>query len=950
MPGQNDSSFPVTAVPSSSRLSQAADKDSSASDHNASHHSRPAFSPNPPTQHDSTGIHDDSSHPPTKSSKAKASETLRRSQACLACRKRKLRCDAKKPTCTRCENVWLAYQPSTDEASSSSAPPCEYDTSILAKIFKIGSPGDAPRLATSPSTSVIRYRDTIEESQEEQLWRENESLRAQIVQLQQQLRHGGNIPDSGLDVVSSAVHQTVQQLAASVTVHATRSGSELMGDMQCDVRKRQKLSLDDAIGAEERYNSCNRSVQEPVPAQKSRDTSSSPPLQRLEENGTERQPHHHASTMIPSVLSWRASVTNPKPAAIDPSAPPHYSHNNSTNSARSFSASKGASSPLLPSRQVLKRILQSCCHRSWLFSAVNINALNDVATLLQSTPFAADDHLIAQALMLACVATALPLLSTTMSTDISYPLVYKSIDALLRAHGHPTLPSRESRGWLLMVVTIYADGARDLLNQVTARSGGFVSLATFAVRLLLVEISYAYSTASSAQEGLALAVSDARLLHLHSSVTGCHPRFSTGVARSSQLARSLRGLMQSREQAFAFWSLFVHDCFQNRLALLPVFLERQAIQTGLPRQADSRGASSLKRNLDQMEAYVERPRGPPLLEPSDTSMCLLVKVSLVLDQCCKYNVATREHVRSSEAARKKNVGFRQEDETAFLAARESIRQSRRMLSQYDDRTISQSDAFAGSSGGGDLGRTRDIEMTMLLMQDRLRFAAEAVHHLAVLGLYETKIEIVHLFERGGGEARSMIGNAAIWLARLADMALQDACLLHSLPSFCSVAFFVAARWLLYLQFADQDELHIDFSTIVLALCRRGECYSRDGKYDLIFVASTQETIQLVLTDDSSTLRSLCIVSRPLSLGDTAVYAKAIAALKSECEVFGRICISPFTWPIEAISEFVVLPKLNPGGGKSALGAPVVEPGLVSIATLAASIDAADVLALANGCR
>lgn len=290
-------------------------------------------------------------------------------------------------------------------------------------------------------------------------------------------------------------------------------------------------------------------------------------------------------------------------------------------------------------------------------------------------------------------------------------------------------------------------------------------------------------------------------------------------------------------------------------------------------------------------------------------MCLLVKVSLVLDQCCKYNVATREHVRSSEAARKKNVGFRQEDETAFLAARESIRQSRRMLSQYDDRTISQSDAFAGSSGGGDLGRTRDIEMTMLLMQDRLRFAAEAVHHLAVLGLYETKIEIVHLFERGGGEARSMIGNAAIWLARLADMALQDACLLHSLPSFCSVAFFVAARWLLYLQFADQDELHIDFSTIVLALCRRGECYSRD-----------------------------------------AVYAKAIAALKSECEVFGRICISPFTWPIEAISEFVVLPKLNPGGGKSALGAPVVEPGLVSIATLAASIDAADVLALANGCR
>lgn len=59
-------------------------------------------------------------------------------------------------------------------------------------------------------------------------------------------------------------------------------------------------------------------------------------------------------------------------------------------------------------------------------------------------------------------------------------------------------------------------------------------------------------------------------------------------------------------------------------------------------------------------------------------------------------------------------------------------------------------------------------------------------------------------------------------------------------------------------------------------------------------------------------------------------------------MYGRICISPFTWPIEAISEFVPVTRTRQRVPRTS-----VEPGFVSIATLAASIEDAAVVDLAN---
>ncbi|SPC67413.1 uncharacterized protein UHOD_11745 [Ustilago sp. UG-2017b] len=132
--------------------------------------------------------HDDTTETQTKSSRTKPSDTLRRSQACLARRKRKLRCDARKPSCTRSEKAWLAYNPG-DDGTGSSTPPCEYDTSLLARIFKRSNSDDE----LTSSSSMSRQRDTAQEEQNEQLWEENEQLRAHIWYLPRQLQQNEDI-------------------------------------------------------------------------------------------------------------------------------------------------------------------------------------------------------------------------------------------------------------------------------------------------------------------------------------------------------------------------------------------------------------------------------------------------------------------------------------------------------------------------------------------------------------------------------------------------------------------------------------------------------------------------------------------------------------------------------------------------------------------------------------
>ncbi|CCF52361.1 hypothetical protein NDA11_006387 [Ustilago hordei] len=84
--------------------------------------------------------------------------------------------------------AWLAYHPGDDGAGSSTAP-CEYDTSLLARIFKRSNSD----VELTSSSSMSRQRDTAQEEQNEQLWEENEKLRAHIWYLPRQLQQNEDI-------------------------------------------------------------------------------------------------------------------------------------------------------------------------------------------------------------------------------------------------------------------------------------------------------------------------------------------------------------------------------------------------------------------------------------------------------------------------------------------------------------------------------------------------------------------------------------------------------------------------------------------------------------------------------------------------------------------------------------------------------------------------------------
>lgn len=431
--------------------------------------------------------------------------------------------------------------------------------------------------------------------------------------------------------------------------------------------------------------------------------------------------------------------------------------------------------------------------------------------------------------MLVTLAIGLPLLASAFPKGPAFATTFQDIDETVRVQLNLDLPQLNSSAWMPFVTRLYADGARSLVNQAQTGTAGLVTSATFVIRLLLVEAGHANSDVQSSQADLSSAASEARLLHLYSTAPGAHPRMSTGSTRSSHLARALRGLMQGKEKSFSFWSLFLHDCFHSRLSSLPVTLERQSIRAALPRRTEVDNMALTKHDLNEVEAYMNRRRNLPLLEAVDNSMSLLVKVGLVLDQCCEHAVTARQRVSSADAAEGRGITLQQEElDKAFVAAHESIRNSRMMLSHFDDRTLSRSSV---SGGGANVNRSRESLVSTLVLQDQLRFAAEVTHHLAVLSLFGTAMNLVDPFVQVD-EARGMICNAAVWLSRLAGMALREAPLLFALPSFCSSAFFVAARWLLFLQCADPEHFHEDVSTLVLVLSKRGERYARDSEYSI----------------------------------------------------------------------------------------------------------------------
>ncbi|CCF52362.1 hypothetical protein NDA11_000341 [Ustilago hordei] len=303
----------------------------------------------------------------------------------------------------------------------------------------------------------------------------------------------------------------------------------------------------------------------------------------------------------------------------------------------------------------------------------------------------------ARALLSTTIAIGLPLLLLTIPSGISASSTFKGMDDLLRSQAQLELPRLDDPLWMSIITRLYADCARDLAAQAQAKSGGYVSPATFVVRLILAEVSHAQSNIASAQADLALAASEARLLHLHTSAPGAHPRMSVGP---------------------------------SRLARLPVTIERQYIRIPFPRRVEAGDptTSPMPHSLDQTEAHILQRRGLPVIEDFDNSMSLLVKQQ------------------------------EQERERAFLAAHKGIRNSSMMLSHFDDRSASRPDK--ANSPANSRARSRESLVSALVLQDQARFAAEITHHLAVLSLVETRVKMADSLAQTG-EAHNMIVNAAV---------------------------------------------------------------------------------------------------------------------------------------------------------------------------------------------
>nr|CDI53139.1 putative protein [Melanopsichium pennsylvanicum 4] len=851
MPNQDGNSVGAASDSTSSGQVRAANANLPPSDTIASDESRTAGPSNLTHRHDPADNNDENPEFSTKGSKAKSSDTLRRSQACLACRKRKLRCDAKKPTCTRCEKAWLAYHPEADASSSAKAspPPCEYDASLLTKIFKRGGSNDPPTtISSQPCGSRQRLRH------EDQLTEENEQLRAQISQLQRQLLRDDKSPGPPLTRHSTNMRSQPQDQGTTAKAASRLSVQTLTDSRHNDVssHKRLKSSHNKDVDVFRPQGSMSTSSKQSYPAGMRRDSNGHPLPQPYAGLSSEATSQPRACAITPSVLSWRSSVQSSSSVPTW-TASSQYRHEPNSWSTIDHDSLPLSNFPPLPNRQILERVIETCRHEFWLFAAINAYALADVLALLATTSNTEIDQVTARALMLAMVGVGLPLVASAFPKGVSSSATFKDIDDLLRTHLQIDLPHLDGTGWIPTATRIYSDAARSLLNQAQAKSAGLVTPATFLIRLLLVEHSRAHLAVASAQLDLASAVCEARLLHLHSSVS--------------------------------------------------LTLERSSIRTSFPGRVEADSVNAAQHNLDEVEAHIQRRRGVPTLEPSDNSMSLLIKVGSVLDQCCEHAIECRRKPPITLDVRNGSSTSQNETDRCFLAAHEGIRNSRIMLSQFDDRTVSRSDRSASPAASSN-ARSRERFLSNLLLQDRVRFAAEVTHHLAVLSLFETAMNTLDPFIQAG-EARSIMCNAAVWLSRLAGMALQNEPLIFTLPSFCSSAFFIAARWLIFLQGAELDQFNEDILALTMVLRKRGERYSRDH-----------------------------------------ILAKSIVALKREFDFYGRICISPFTWPIEAISEFIPAPHQEATRGRSAL-TQATEAGFASIATLAATIDDAAVLKLAG---
>ncbi len=146
--------------------------------------------------------------------------------------------------------------------------------------------------------------------------------------------------------------------------------------------------------------------------------------------------------------------------------------------------------PPLPDRQSLHRLIEMCEREAWLFGAINTFALSDVMILLETAPANDTDTHTATAVMLALVATALPLLAPACPAGIRSSTIFTSIDARLRKSGKlDGVSMNDTMEWISTVCKFYADAARDLLSQVQGNSESQTLIASLVVRVLLVECS-----------------------------------------------------------------------------------------------------------------------------------------------------------------------------------------------------------------------------------------------------------------------------------------------------------------------------------------------------------------------------------------------------------------------------------------------------------------------------
>lgn len=747
---------------------------------------------------DETKQHDEPESERETTGKGKAPDSLRRSQACLACRKRKLRCDAKKPTCSRCETAWRAFG-SGSQQSSAAPPPCEYDVSLFSKMFKRTTTPESSSTASDPtlqraSTSRLEQRNITQNM----LQVDNQKLRARISLLEADLYARSAFRDSA-------------------------AGSSMAGSTEGMRTKRRSVGLDydreqpePSVYKRKLSAGLTSELEKPTPSHQ-RSTLQPPGQEPRTDSGEDRSQSKSMSSRLfqSSSSPTRDATSLSTPSSTVPTTPFPRSSLNDKVILPPISADAHHAMPLpLPPRALMLELVDSFATSSWLAFAFDVHVLRDLVVVLDSSIPSPLERYVSEAILMALVAVSLPFC----------PSVVPQLVDIVGSRRYSTTKFPDSLGSTNRLTHAYASSARALMRQIRKYEDQNGAHDTFSAQILLVEYALSNDTTRDSHVQLAQAVVEARFLDIHDMGSGISPRLESRSTKNTQLSHKLRSLMLSHQHNYAFWYLYIQDCLQSRLSGLPSLIDRDSIRTAFPGRVDPETAQTMQDALSEVGSYLRKETNLPTLAPADNTFCVLLKSTMVLEDCCDFAVRVRRTAISGPATMLSDL--RQGRDSSFQSINEGIRLLRVALNQFNGRSRPNSKLAEGSSGllYHEVQESRDA----LSAEDLLGFAADTTHHLCVLTLFGGLIDTEEPFEQS--DSRDVVKTAATWISRLAETTLRPGCLLSlSLAPGCSMAFFIAARWCIYLQIAFPTEFQLELSTLTAAIWARATNCSNDCK-------------------------------------------------------------------------------------------------------------------------